>query len=100
VYTHISDPFLRSIITLDASSTRFHACERFNRCEHVDTDDGNRNVGTSGRVRHGTVSKTGKSVVYVNPVGMSIQRWEWYLRETRTLLERGEVVNSLVSLFP
>jgi hypothetical protein len=35
VYTHISDPFLRALVTRDATSTRFHACERFERCSFV-----------------------------------------------------------------
>ena len=36
VYTHISDPFLRVLVTRDSTSTRFHACERFERCSFVD----------------------------------------------------------------
>lgn len=39
----------------------------------------------------------GKRVVYVNPVHMGTQKWELYIRETKTRLESGEEVNILVS---
>ncbi|KAI1785521.1 hypothetical protein LXA43DRAFT_1185710 [Ganoderma leucocontextum] len=85
VYAHLSgDPFLRSIITRDESATRFHACERFERCEHV-------------RV-HGRESHTpgGHHVVYVNPVNMDFQSWQRYLQDTREQLQRGKEVNVLL----
>ena len=86
VYSHlIGDPFLKSIITKDSASTRFHACERFNRCEHV---------RVNGRESH---TPTGHHVVYVNPVNMGTTAWEQYLKQTKEQLLRGDNVNVLVS---
>ena len=86
VYAHLSgDPFLQKIITREESSTRFHACERFERCEHV------RVIGRESR------TPSGHHVVYVNPVNMDIQSWQRYLQETREQLQRGKEVNVLVS---
>ena len=86
VYAHITgDPFLQSIITRDETLTRFHACERFERCDHV-------------RV-HGRESHTpgGQHVVYVNPVNMDIETWARYMESTREQLCTGKVPNILVS---
>lgn len=58
------------------SSTRFHACERFDRCEEVE--------------------RLGKCVVYVNPVPMGSEDWDHYLDTTREKLKYGEEVTSLV----
>ena len=58
------------------SSTRFHACERFDRCE--------------------VVERVGKSVVYVNPVPMGSKDWNRYLDATKEKLKYGEEVTSLV----
>lgn len=101
-YRSISDPLLRSLCTSDSSSTRFHACERFDRCHAV-------NVGDYDHLRedgqHASVSKprrtknqTGERVVYVNPVSsMSNARWDVYLEDTRRRLEEErEEVNNLV----
>lgn len=76
---------MRSIITQDASSTRFHACERFDRCDEVKVEG--RNTHTSD----------GKHVVYVNPVTMGITAWNGYLKETKAQLQKGKRPNSLVS---
>ncbi|KAI9066819.1 hypothetical protein FKP32DRAFT_1565004 [Trametes sanguinea] len=85
IYSHITgDPFLTSIITKDGSSTRFHACERFNRCEHV---------RVNGRESH---TPAGHHVVYVNPVNMGTAAWEAYVAQTREQLLRGEAVNNLL----
>ncbi|KAI8978707.1 hypothetical protein BD414DRAFT_465748 [Trametes punicea] len=85
IYSHITgDPFLKSIITRDGSSTRFHACERFDRCEHVQVN---------GRESH---TPSGHHVVYVNPVDMGTTAWEMYLKQTREQLMRGEQVNILL----
>lgn len=87
VYSHLSlDPFLKSLITRDERSTRFHACERFDRCEEVEVE---------GRASH-TIS--GAHVVYVNPVMMSVAAWQLYLQDTKQRLSRGEVVNNLVKI--
>jgi hypothetical protein len=99
IYTHIADPFLRSIVTRDPLSTRFHACERFDRCEHVDTGHGDRNIDAACKLKHGVISKTGKRVVYVNPVGMSVDGWVNYVEETRRRIGDGETLNNLVGTF-
>ncbi|CDO69889.1 hypothetical protein BN946_scf184884.g48 [Trametes cinnabarina] len=85
VYANITgDPFLSSIITKDASSTRFHACERFDRCEHVRVDG------------HKSHTPAGHHVVYVNPVNMGTADWDVYLKQTREQILRGEQVNNLL----
>lgn len=85
VYSHLTcEPFLKSIITRDEKSTRFHACERFERCDEVRVDD---------RASH---TSSGAHVVYVNPVIMGIASWESYVRKTTERLSRGEEVNNLV----
>lgn len=111
IYTHLySDPLLGSLCTLDAASTRFHACERFNRCEFVDVDESAPNVSKGpaaaeqnmrgGKQRNST-NKTGERVVYVNPVSsMSAERWQAYLADTRRKLTNREEVNCLVNFSP
>ncbi|TRM64151.1 hypothetical protein BD626DRAFT_456611 [Schizophyllum amplum] len=89
IYTHISDYFLRAIATLDAGATRFHACERFDRCEEVAVDD------EAGHPRN-VVSRTGKRVVYVNPVNMEEDKWNEYLTEQKAALEAGKGPNVLL----
>ncbi|KAI0362982.1 hypothetical protein BV20DRAFT_234269 [Pilatotrama ljubarskyi] len=85
IYSHLTgDPFIKSIITRDGTSTRFHACERFARCEHV---------RVNGREAH---TPSGHHVVYVNPVNMGTAAWELYLKQTREQIQRGEQVNVLV----
>ncbi|KAG0700188.1 hypothetical protein DFH29DRAFT_807916, partial [Suillus ampliporus] len=79
VYTHLSDPFLRSLVTRDATSTRFHACERFERCSFVDVP-----------------TMEGKKVVYVNPVTMGCAQWEAYRVDVRNRLARGKDVDRLL----
>jgi hypothetical protein len=76
IYNQISDPFLKSLVTLDSLSTRFHACERKNRCDQVE---------------YGTVG-----VVYVNPVTLSKVKWNNYFLKIRDSLKRGEHVSNLV----
>jgi hypothetical protein len=74
VYSHIADPFMRSLITLDPSKTRFHACERFNRCQHASADD----------------------VVYINPVTIGKVKWEQYRLLTESKLRLAQPVTVLV----
>jgi len=76
VYSHLLHEGLSRIITQDMSSTRFHACERFDRCEEVE--------------------RLGKPVVYVNPAPMGSEDWGQYLDTTREKLKYGEEVTSLV----
>ncbi|TRM55232.1 hypothetical protein BD626DRAFT_589123 [Schizophyllum amplum] len=89
IYTHISDSFLRGIATLDAGVTRFHACERFDRCEEVAVDD------EAGHPRK-AVSRTGKRVIYVNPVNMEEDNWNQYMTEQKAALEAGNGPNVLL----
>lgn len=58
------------------SSTRFHACERFDQCQ--------------------LVKELGKSVVYVNPAPMGSEDWGRYLGTVKEKLKHGEEVTSLV----
>ncbi|KAF8886293.1 beta-lactamase-like protein [Infundibulicybe gibba] len=91
VYSHISDPFLRRILTQDEASTRFHACERFNRCEYVAVDE----IPGEERTAH-CISHLGKRVVYINPVTMCSAKWGLYLQDTKSRLGRGEEINNLL----
>ncbi|EKM52053.1 uncharacterized protein PHACADRAFT_54509, partial [Phanerochaete carnosa HHB-10118-sp] len=85
VYSHLDrEPFLRSIITRDERATRFHACERFDRCSEVKAE---------GQDTH---TSSGNHVVYVNPVTMGATDWQAYIRETEERLQKGETVNHLL----
>lgn len=89
VYSHITgDPFLSSILTRDETLTRFHACERFERCEQVKVN---------GRESH---TLAGDHVVYVNPVNMDVASWQRYIADTAEQLRTGKQVNHLVSYIP
>jgi DNA cross-link repair 1C protein len=94
IYTHLSDTNFRSMFTRNPNATRFHACERHNRCDEVEVDDPP-DAAITGM--YGSTSRTGKRVVYVNPVRMEPKKWEQYLAETKWKLETGdEEVNNLV----
>lgn len=67
--------------------TRFHACERFDRCCEVKV---------SGRATH---TFDGHHVVYVNPVTMGAAEWCSYVHDTEDRLRKGESVHHLVSRF-
>ncbi|KAH7878102.1 uncharacterized protein C8R40DRAFT_1168145 [Lentinula edodes] len=126
IYSLISsDPLLQSLGTIDPDETRFHACERFARCHHVnvdredhssDDDDGdlvsedtfdaanrlllgqNSHKGwgaTKASRRTKEISK--KLVVYINPVSsMTPERWAEYQSTTKQQLISGKVVRSLL----
>lgn len=92
------------ILTRDPAASRFHACERFDRCERVRVDgdgDGEIGKGCEGEKRGEEKVEGGgrKRVVYVNPVTMGEARWEVYLEDTRRRIGKGETVDSLVSTF-
>lgn len=76
MFTRLSDPILKSLLTDDPTVTRFHACERFARCE------------VAGVHR--------SDVVYINPVVMSKSDWSSYLDEQKQLIEGGVRPPSLV----
>ena len=76
IYSHLTEPFLRSLITLDASKSRFHACERFDRCPNASRDD----------------------VVYINPVTISKFKWHQYLALTESKLCAAQPVTVLVCI--
>lgn len=88
----MSYPILSKLGTQDASSTRFHACERFGRCSYVDVPT--YDFGAEGCIA--PPSKEGKSVVYVNPVTMDCVQWENYKAEVKRQIARGKDVDSLV----
>ena len=75
---------------MDAASTRFHACERFHRCDYVAVDDEPADSDIPVR------SRAGKRVVYINPVTMAAEGWKIYQEDTRQCLRTGEGINSLV----
>ncbi|THH18358.1 hypothetical protein EW146_g2607 [Bondarzewia mesenterica] len=83
IYARLSDRFMKSILTLDAAATRFHACERFDRCEYC------ADPCTSG-------SSQAKKVVYINPVSIGVVKWEQYLQEVQSLLRQGGEVTCLL----
>ncbi|KAF8588590.1 hypothetical protein K439DRAFT_1285775, partial [Ramaria rubella] len=76
IYDGVSDPSLNCLLTRDSASTRFHACERFNRCDQVVQ-------GIAG-------------VVYINPVTLSKVKWDLYFLKTSLSLQRGELVSNLL----
>ncbi|KAF8838244.1 hypothetical protein BDN67DRAFT_104631 [Paxillus ammoniavirescens] len=92
IYSQLSDPFLRAIGTRDASSTRFHACERFDRCSFVDVPP--YHFGSVSAVA--PPSKEGKKVVYVNAMTMSCAGWETYKATIKRQVLTGENVDSLL----
>ncbi|KAG7087564.1 hypothetical protein E1B28_013519 [Marasmius oreades] len=78
IYGHLrNDPLLASIGTSDPESTRFHACERFDRCHVVSVQQGEASTRT----------KDNRRVVYVNPVSsMTPELWAKYQSDTRARL--------------
>jgi DNA cross-link repair 1C protein len=80
IFSKTSDPFLRVLVSRDKNASRFHACERFDRCDLIDFPPDT------------------KGVVYVNPVGMSIKQWEAYRMHVKKQLEARETVTTLVSV--
>ncbi|KZT51312.1 hypothetical protein CALCODRAFT_477336 [Calocera cornea HHB12733] len=74
IFTHLTDPLLASCTTRDPGASRFHVCERFNRCPH----------------------SSGDGVVYVNPCEMPSLNWEVYLRETAESLQSGVPPHNLL----
>ncbi|KAK0497910.1 beta-lactamase-like protein [Armillaria luteobubalina] len=89
IYSHLAnEPLLRLISTHDAGSTRFHACERFERCEYVDVP------ANCPRA----TSTSGNQVVYINPVStMNEEQWAAYQHNTRLrIVEQEEPVTCLL----
>ncbi|EIN13048.1 hypothetical protein PUNSTDRAFT_141568 [Punctularia strigosozonata HHB-11173 SS5] len=84
VFSHISDPFMRAIITRDAKSTRFHACERFAQCSPIDDMFAQEARENNGRI------------VYINPVTMGSESWNTYRQTVKKQLRNGKVVNILL----
>ncbi|KAJ3846423.1 hypothetical protein EV368DRAFT_89052 [Lentinula lateritia] len=126
IYSSISsDPLLQSLGTIDPDETRFHACERFARCRHVNvdredhsSDDDEDDLASedtfdaANRLLLGQNSYKGrgetkanrrtkeipkKLVVYINPVSsMTPERWAEYQSTTKQQLISGKVVRSLL----
>ncbi|KAH7904819.1 beta-lactamase-like protein, partial [Hygrophoropsis aurantiaca] len=91
IYTRLSDPLLRSIVTRDEGSTRFHACERFARCAWVDVNlPGLEQFAGKGKDNaHPSLSKKGKHVVYINPGKMGSAQWGAYMRDVKAKMRFG-----------
>ena len=87
--TSLTDqPIYKHILTTDPTASRFHACERFDRCSEV------------ADVREATPSKTDDFVVYVNPNDMGLTRWQLYVHEMTSRIQSGGALPlSLVSVF-
>ncbi|KAF9038654.1 beta-lactamase-like protein [Panaeolus papilionaceus] len=88
IYQKNSDPFLKAITTQEECSTRFHACERFDRCKQVAVNDDPFFINDT--------SLTGKTVVYVNAVSMNSETWREYLKETNEEIANGVKIRSLL----
>ncbi|KAK1226982.1 hypothetical protein PQX77_010050 [Marasmius sp. AFHP31] len=83
VFTHLrNDPLLASLGTLDPESTRFHACERFDRCHIVNVDNGS----IANR------TQDDKQVVYVNPISSTTpELWGQYQAHMKEKLEAADM---------
>ncbi|KAJ4482020.1 hypothetical protein J3R30DRAFT_2114204 [Lentinula aciculospora] len=120
-----SDPLLQTLGTTDPDETRFHACERFARCHHVNVDregkflnddddvlasentfdSANRLLlGETSHKSWGITTANKKSkgipeklVVYINPVSsMTPDAWVEYQSATKQQLLSGKVNRSLL----
>ncbi|KAG8882837.1 hypothetical protein FRB97_007661 [Tulasnella sp. 331] len=69
LYSSLSEPIYKEILTTDPHATRFHACERFNRCDEVPFD--------------------APDVVYVSPQDMPLTHWQKYQSDTMQALAHG-----------
>ncbi|KAH8831054.1 beta-lactamase-like protein, partial [Flagelloscypha sp. PMI_526] len=89
-----NEPHLKSLIAGKNVKTRFHACERFCRCDDVSVND-----VPAGQPRK-THSVTGNRVIYINPVNMTPTRWSEYIVDTKVMLGRDyrKVTSLLVPL--
>ncbi|KIO24727.1 hypothetical protein M407DRAFT_212107, partial [Tulasnella calospora MUT 4182] len=76
VYTSLSEPIWKEILTMDPTATRFHACERFDRCSEVDEDET-------------------EDVVYVNPNDMGLAGWHAYQQRALEEMSRGNFPSAL-----
>ena len=74
-----SDPFLSSCTTVDASASRFHACERRAKCSECRTFD-----KTGQRIWNTT-----KRIVHVNMVEIKTASWDVDRREFSARLGRA-----------
>ncbi|KAH9480452.1 Protein artemis [Psilocybe cubensis] len=89
IYQRISDPFLHILTTEDEKSTRFHACERFSRCDFVSIND-------DDTFNTEPTSAKGKHVVYINPVNMEHDKWMEYCREIKNFVKSGQKIYNLL----
>ncbi|KAG8923551.1 hypothetical protein FRC01_012620 [Tulasnella sp. 417] len=76
VYTSLSEPIWKEILTMDPTATRFHACERFDRCSEVDENEA-------------------EDVVYVNPNDMGLAGWQAYQQRVLDEMSRGNFPSAL-----
>ena len=78
VYMSLTDdPFMKAIVTKELGKTRFHACERFSRCNEVNYND--------------------PSVVYINMVNINCENWKLYRDQTKAQIDSGTFPTFLVS---
>ncbi|KAG8738258.1 hypothetical protein FRC10_007091 [Ceratobasidium sp. 414] len=84
----------KDILTCDASTTRFHACERFNQCGAVRVEVPQpikRKTHRASIIR----DEPTKRVVYINPSAMAEDAWKTYVAEVAGRLRGGQFVDAL-----
>ncbi|KAJ7057047.1 beta-lactamase-like protein, partial [Mycena amicta] len=95
IYSNVTDPGLRRIGTKNPAESRFHACERFDRCAFVTQANAQDGGGFFNDEAEGR-SSSGKTIVYVNPVTMTNERWDGYLRDMRIALILKQPIKTLL----
>ncbi|KAG8728386.1 hypothetical protein FRC12_021780, partial [Ceratobasidium sp. 428] len=84
----------KEALTCDASSTRFHACERFNQCDVVKAETPQCTKRKTHRASM-IVDEPVKRVVYINPGAMAEDEWKAYTADTASKLQSGQFVDTL-----
>ncbi|KAG8718841.1 hypothetical protein FRC08_004265 [Ceratobasidium sp. 394] len=92
--TSESRPSFKDILTCDASTTRFHACERFNRCSAVKIEVPQ---STKRKTHRASIiyNEPTRRVVYINPSAMAEDAWKTYVAEIAGQLRGGQFVDTL-----
>jgi hypothetical protein len=98
VYTSLSNPFLQSIFTTDHTASRFHACERFNRCESAPFNPPGQPAYDPRQQQPGDrLMDKPPAPVYVNPTEMGTANWQITYERALQNLRNGMYPTSLVS---
>ena len=81
------------MVTLDAASTRFHACERLNKCSHIVGEyDKARDREESPEFGYAPEAIVGDKslIVYVNPLELSKMTMKLYATEMTDRLDAAK----------